>query len=92
MGFIRHALIGIALYEAMKYLLKNEETRFAANSIPATNSGEINNGSRLSTEDFKIDLRAGTDPEIPLTGMSHAKTDDVWKNSLANDELRAPDS
>ena len=92
MGFIKHALIGIALYEAMKYLLKKEEAGFAANSIPATNPGRMINESRLSTEDFKIDLQAGTDPETPLTGTVQAKKDDAWKNSLANDELRAPDS
>lgn len=92
MGFIKHALIGIALYEAMKYLLKKEEAGFAANDILATNPGRLINETRLSAEDFKVDLRAGTDPEIPLTGTAQVKTDDVWKNSLANDELRAPDS
>lgn len=72
MGFIKHALIGIAIYETVKYLMK-----------PVSNS--------LYSE---LDLDVGTNPETPLTsyGANSDQQDDPWKNSLANDELRAPDS
>lgn len=71
MGFIKHALIGIAIYEAVKYMLK----------------------SASDFEYSELDLDVGTNPETPLTSYGNARSqDDPWKNSLANDELRAPDS
>jgi hypothetical protein len=128
MGFIKHALIGIALYEAVKYFLNKEDLAFgqatngiqagsatrqqlrddqidiiagarqtdqlsrmkenAANEASANNTG-INSEPRLTNQD----LEAGINPDTPLTGHEPAKDqDDPWKNSLANDELRAPDS
>ncbi|WP_285058491.1 hypothetical protein [Pedobacter ginsengisoli] len=39
------------------------------------------------------DLNIGSDPEANLTGPVQEKDqNDSWKNSLADDELRAPDS
>ncbi|WP_316809951.1 hypothetical protein [Pedobacter heparinus] len=71
MGFIKHALIGIALYEVGKCFINAT----ANNQVP------------------DYDLDAGNNPEAPLTGNLPKKDrDDPWKNSLANDELRAPDS
>lgn len=71
MGFIKHALIGIAIYEAVKYFMK-----------PVSDSPY-----------YELDLDVGTNPETPLTSHGVAMDqDDPWKNSLANDELRAPDS
>lgn len=65
MKFIKHALIGIALYEAVKYILKREDCGFNFNQPDLTRSA---------------------------TGDDLIEDDDPWKNSLANDELRAPDS
>ena len=104
MGFIKHALIGIALYEVVKCVLKKGDDNFE----PAHNQGE--GGAlvhRLHRE--KVDVIAGvrqiehldrmkenatsgaSDSGTPLTGTASDKKD-LWKNSLANDELRAPDS
>lgn len=61
MGFIKHALIGIALYEGIKYVLRQQDHT--------------------------------TDSQAAFYEMElEAVEDDPWKNSLANDELRAPDS
>ncbi|SMC57575.1 hypothetical protein [Pedobacter nyackensis] len=72
MGFIKNALIGIALYEALKYILTKEQP-----SVTHLDSGD--------------ELMGGTDPEAPLIGKATDK-DDPWKKSLANDDLRSPDS
>ena len=49
--------------------------------------------SQLNNQDLGGDLDAGFDPETPLTSHDSMRNqDDPWKNSLANDELRAPDS
>lgn len=46
-----------------------------------------------SGQDSGDDLAAGTNPGTPLTGEDPDKaSNDPWKKSLANDELRAPDS
>jgi hypothetical protein len=135
MGFIRHALIGIALYEVAKYYLKKEDLAFghvtngveagsvtrqrlrngnvdiiagarqpdhlnqmrnnaAANEAPVINATGINNETPLVSQHAGDDLDAGTNPDTPLTGRekSQQEHEDPWKNSLANDELRAPDS
>ncbi|RZK73036.1 MAG: hypothetical protein EOO85_18225 [Pedobacter sp.] len=65
MGFIKHAIIGVALYEAVKYLIRQD---------------------RLEQQ-----VEFGTDPESSFTGRG-SDEDDPWKNSLADDTLRAPDS
>jgi hypothetical protein len=87
MRFIKNALIGIALYEAVKYFLRKDDCdlKFA---------GQLSKeNSRLNTQDLDDDFFAATDPETPLRGESPVKAaDDPWKNSLANDDLRAPDS
>ncbi|WP_285008780.1 hypothetical protein [Pedobacter faecalis] len=73
MGFIKHALIGIAIYEAVKYCIRNEHM---------FRSGTISD-----------DLGVAADPNVSLTGNAPLTApDDPWKNSLASDELRAPDS
>lgn len=69
MGFIKHALIGIALYETVKYVLKQQD--------PANDPA---NDPQVSFYQPQME------PEIDLV------EEDPWKNSLANDELRAPDS
>ncbi len=134
MGFIKHALIGIALYEVVKYLLDKEDLRVVhtldgakVGSTPSQKLREENvdiiagasqtghlkrmkenaaiyqtsaNGSiapgntaGLASQDSGADLEVGTNPEAPLTGQQSANDkDDPWKNSLANDDLRAPDS
>ncbi len=82
MGFIKHALIGIALYEAVKYFLKDTDVVAVASQ-----------NDHYWVKDAEIDLQVGTNPETPLTGPEIVKDqDDPWRNSLANDELRAPDS
>lgn len=135
MGFIKHALIGIALYESVKYFLKERETleyakltegvqavpaaqqqlrgedvdiiagarqvdqlkrmkdNAAANRASADNSRSLTSETRLGSQDAEDDLEAGNNPETPLTGHEpDVDQDDPWKKSLANDELRAPDS
>jgi len=127
MGFIKNALIGIALYEAAKYLLRKEDYTF--DSGTESFRGGFHRARQLRDEDFDViagarqpdhlqqtktrsssqgissnagpvsglesdkDLLAGSDPEIPLAGQTGQKdSQSPWKNSLANDELRAPDS
>jgi hypothetical protein len=130
MGFIKHALIGIALYEAVKYILKGEFSRFdftherpqPASSVRQQKrtddvdviagarqtdqlqrlkedaaSGEVSStipagiAGRPDLTDPRDNLTAGSNPETPLAGQP-ADRADSWKNSLADDELRAPDS
>lgn len=134
MGFIKHALIGIALYEAVKYFLGKEDLRVVhalegakSGSTPrqklreenvdiiagASQTGHLKrmkenaaidqasandavapvNTPGLVSQNSDADLEVGTNPEAPLTGQQSANDqDDPWKNSLANDDLRAPDS
>ena len=80
MGFIKHALIGIAIYEVAKYYINKDER-----DLIAAESAQFGNG------------KTGLDPQLPLTGSLEGQglteeREDPWKNSLANDELRAPDS
>jgi len=71
MGFIKHALIGIAIYEVVKHFMNPDSAAQYA----------------------ELDLDVGANPETPLTGYRYDNDqDDPWKNSLANEELRAPDS
>jgi hypothetical protein len=90
MGFIKHALIGIALYEVGKYILRS-----SAVLSPISVKDSI---VPVSYPEFDIahnetNLDVGTDPETPLTNPDFSKNeDDPWKNSLANGELRDPDS
>jgi hypothetical protein len=108
MGLIRDALIGIVLYEAVNYVLKIKSNGVldadgASLHAVGASSSAGGEGSRpmeysanepiLSNQDFDAGLAAGADPETLLTGDGSLDTpDDTWKNSLANDELRAPDS
>lgn len=70
MGFIRDALIGVALYETVRYFFRKQEV-----------------------EKFQYDLSVGSDPNANFTGQGYEMNDnDPWKNSLADNELRAPDS
>jgi len=131
MGFIRNALVGIALYEAVKYFLRKEDSfkcapdgtqgispsrvqlrgeevdviagarqtdhlkqmkENASSGGISANVGLVSE-PQLNNMDLANDLLVGTDPETPLAGTKSDKTEsDSWKNSLANDELRAPDS
>jgi hypothetical protein len=95
MGFIKHAIIGIVLYEAVKCILKKEGLGFACGgegTQPGSTS-ELATGHGISSRDLGDALRTGTNPEAPLHGHDPAREqNDPWKNSLANDDLRAPDS
>ena len=132
MGFIKHALIGITLYEAAKYILKKENPglepahdgrqgvsavnqqlrreevdviagarqtdqlgQLKENAASGRNSASSSEGlasqSAATHLESSDELPGGTDPEAPLIGKDSDK-DDPWKNSLANDDLRAPDS
>jgi hypothetical protein len=90
MGIIRDALIGIALYEAVNYLLEKQSEK----SSSRERSVNVRNTEALPTEQYaEPAFAAATDPEVPLTGDgSVTNRKDAWTNSLANDELRAPDS
>lgn len=68
MGFIKNALVGIALYEATKYFIKLADRQEA--------------GLQLEHEQNHLLSNYDTPPE----------ENDPWKNSLANDDMRAPDS
>ena len=116
MGFIKNALIGIALYEAAKYCLTKKFTGFdllteGGGDVPAerrqfrNEEVDIIAGARqtdqlqrmqenaLRDRDAGNAAAAKADPEPPISGeVSEKPVDDPWKNSLANDELRAPDS
>ena len=147
MGIIRNALIGIALYEVVAYLLKKEshdsidssksltgafsgvqapsiyplnvvsEERFnptergssnsslgsdsslnsilssGSNSNPGSKSHSSFGSKSSSNNNSNLDLAAGSNPDLPLSGDgSLDPPKDEWANSLANDELRAPDS
>lgn len=139
MGIIRNALVGIALYEVVSYLLKKGSKGSLDSSKSLTGSlsgvqtpsiGSLNLGSeeRSNTREHSssssslgsdsslgsesnsssgskphsnsdansnsnLDLAAGSNPELPLSGDgSLDPPKDEWSNSLANDELRAPDS
>ncbi|MEJ7559790.1 MAG: hypothetical protein WKF66_15880 [Pedobacter sp.] len=86
MGIIRNALIGIALYEAVAYVLKKKSEGFSEVGSRSQDPG-------LNSFASSYDLASGTDPDIPLTGNAALDSQkDSWSNSLANDELRAPDS
>lgn len=107
MKFIKHALIGIALYEAAKYFLNKKNQAF--NSIMETERLDSGGRQQLSFEHIEAagakltskltnhdpvdELKVGINPDAPLTGSDAEKDqEDPWKKSLANDELRAPDS
>ena len=145
MGIIRNALVGIALYEVVSYLLKkgsngsldssksltaafsgvqtpsigslnlaseersNPREHSSSSSSSGSNSssgsdsslGSDSNSSSGSkshsnsdaNSNSNLDLAAGSNPELPLSGDgSLDPPKDEWSNSLANDELRAPDS
>jgi|GEM_PF-5974762 hypothetical protein len=130
MGFIKNALIGIALYEAVKYFLGKKDYGFAfdreciqgvigsrqrlrdeevdliagarqtnqleqlkENALSDGNSSGRGRGPGESSLQEGDDLAVGSDPKAPLTGQREEKTGErTWKNSLANDDLRAPDS
>lgn len=108
MGLIRDALIGIALYEAVNYFLKLQSNgvldadggslrvvHSAHNSVGEVNKAEEKQHVEptLSNQDLDAGLAAGANPETLLTGDGSLDIpDDTWKKSLANDELRAPDS
>lgn len=106
MGIIRDALIGIALCEAVNYLLKTQsdglsdakgfsKVAIADNSAAGISQmGILNERDNLPTEHHaEPAFAAATDPDVPLTGDgSVTDRKDAWSNSLANDELRAPDS
>lgn len=151
MGIIRNALVGIALYEVVSYLLKkgsngsldssksltaafsgvqtpsigslnlaseersNPREHSSSSSSSGSNSssgsdsslGSESNSSSGSNSassskfgskshsntNSNLDLAAGSNPELPLSGDgSLDPPKDEWSNSLANDELRAPDS
>ena len=67
MGFIKHAIVGILLYEAVRYILKKEAQR--------------------------VEFETGHVDKTVISGDSLGHyDDDPWKNSLASDDLRAPDS
>lgn len=133
MKFIRNALIGIAIYEAAKYLWNNRTVSFASeaegpNMITSPNikirmeeTNIIIGASKDHLQQLKENpkkhnnadddqgltsqphaplsqnaddrLETGSNPDAALTGQK-ADPDkaDPWKNSLADDELRAPDS
>ena len=129
MGFIKHALIGIALYEVVKYALKKSAEDFSEVGQLASAVGQpvreevvdVIAGARqtdqlqrlkenavsgeystdtssalaehgdITSHNSEEDLAIGSDPDAPLTGQVAEKTD-PWKKSLANDELRPPDS
>jgi hypothetical protein len=131
MGIIRNALIGIALYEVVAYLLKKGSHdsidssksltgAFSGAQVPSINplnavseersksdssfgsipssgsnssSGSESNSSSGLNANSNLDLAAGSNPDLPLSGDgSLDPPKDEWANSLANDELRAPDS
>ena len=108
MGIIRDALIGIALYEVAKYVLgtKTNEVLVAGegsgHAVGLSNhpAGNVSNPgvhspveTTLNNQDLDAGLAAGANPDTLLTGDGSLDLpDDTWKNSLANDELRAPDS
>jgi hypothetical protein len=108
MRIIRDALIGIALYEAVNYVLQKQRS-IAVSNADEGSSDAVDYSRVASEEDFRPvepfgesrseDQRlsegfaTAANPEAPLTGTGSEDSDeDVWKNSLANDELRAPDS
>ena len=91
MGYIKNALIGIAIYETAKYFWKRNELVQPGLS----HDRGINRRPRTHLFDnYPGDpLAAGSNPEVSLTGAGTASNEnDPWKNSLANDDLRAPDS
>lgn len=128
MGFIKHALIGIVLYEVVKYMLKNEVCGFAHEwqQSPSTARKQVHGGDvdvsarqtgrlqqmkknsasglassvseglvgrpNLTDPHSKDDFAVGSDPETPLAGQQGKDHADPWEKSLANDEVRAPDS
>lgn len=83
MKFITHALIGIAFYEGIRYLINKKDSE----QLDLSTAGSQKRPSypnQDKDEEFAV----------PLTGLydDEVKEDDPWKNSLANDEMRAPDS
>lgn len=107
MKFIKHALIGIALYEAAKYFLNKKHLGFSSImereqldsggrqqlSVEHIEAAGAKLTNKLTSQDPIDELKVGINPDAPLTGDDKLKDmDDPWKKSLANDELRAPDS
>ena len=107
MKFIKHALIGIALYEAAKYFLNKtglgvgnfrERDQLDSGgrqqlSVEHIEAAGARLTSKLASQHAVDQLKVGVDPDAPLTGSDAEKNqNDPWKKSLANDELRAPDS
>jgi hypothetical protein len=82
MGFIKQALIGIALYEAVKYLIKKDEMALA---VPGVRNWKYYRRGSAAW------LEAGSDPDAPLAGQGSA-LEDPWQNALADETLRAPDA
>lgn len=75
MNFIKQALIGIAIYEAVRLITRRAFTVYHADELPRS----------FVTE-------PGADPEATLSGLQHPSETDPWQNSLADDQLRAPDA
>ena len=132
MKFIKHALVGIAIYEAAKYLWNNRTLSFVSETEgPSTTANRTHTRFRkeetdiisgasqdhlqenakthniLAEEDRGLAsqpqqqytqtaddlLETGSNPNAALTGQkADPDQNDPWKNSLADDELRAPDS
>ena len=92
MGFIKNAIIGIALYEGIKYLMKNDV--FASKKFDELISGTVAPAKPFREEE--IDVRKGARQTDQLDYLRENAIKDAgndpWKNSLANDDLRAPDS
>lgn len=135
MKFIKNALVGIAIYEAAKYLWNNRTLNFATeaegpnttatrpqtrirkeetniisgasqdhlqqlkeNAKTQNNAADDNQGltsqpQQQYTQNANDPLETGSNPDAGLTGQKAGPDqNDPWKNSLADDELRAPDS
>ncbi|HKG05006.1 MAG TPA: hypothetical protein VKB19_01035 [Pedobacter sp.] len=93
MGFIKNALIGVALYEAAKYIWKTKRLEYSTADVHADDSTGLVTDTHFNTYKRKDDLEIGTDPEASLGGHMEEKVpNDPWKGTLADDELRAPDA
>jgi len=75
MKFIKQALIGIAIYEAVRLITRHVFTVYHPDELT-----------------WCMVTDPGTDPGATLSGTQHPSETDPWQNSLADDQLRAPDA
>jgi outer membrane scaffolding protein for murein synthesis (MipA/OmpV family) len=92
MGFIRNALFGVALYEAIRYFLKTGEPEYAnfAQNEPQPRKlireeVDVVKGARQTGHLEQMQLNAKADREASSSSGGLASEDDAYRRPVVND-------